>query len=88
MANCFLEYIPHFPVAQAFDTNTNIAHYEANVCLIRCSLLGCSPLHPTIVVTLPTLELYHQLHRRHSSFSIQSMVKVLCTLQNVSVIFL
>ncbi|KAG1791474.1 hypothetical protein EV424DRAFT_1475992 [Suillus variegatus] len=45
-------------------------------------LLGCSPLQPTIAVSLHCLELYHQIRRRKPSFSIQAMVKVLCALHN------
>jgi hypothetical protein len=46
--------------------------------------LGCSPVQPTVAVRLQCLELYHQLRRRQSSFSIQAFTKVLCALHNVS----
>ncbi|KAG2130223.1 hypothetical protein DEU56DRAFT_740765, partial [Suillus clintonianus] len=44
--------------------------------------LGCSPLQPTTTISLECLELYHQICRRKSSFSVQAMVKVLCALLN------
>ncbi|KAJ2991444.1 hypothetical protein NUW54_g8190 [Trametes sanguinea] len=42
------------------------------------------PLQPTVAISLHTLEFYHQLRRRQSSFSVQAMVKVLCALHNVT----
>ncbi|KAF8438667.1 hypothetical protein L210DRAFT_3403971, partial [Boletus edulis BED1] len=56
----------------------------SNAALIRAGLLGCSPIQPVVAVRLECLELYHQLRRRQSSFSVQAMVKVLCALQNIS----
>ncbi|KAG2086942.1 hypothetical protein BD769DRAFT_1715016 [Suillus cothurnatus] len=59
------------------------AHEElANVSLLKLGFLGCSPLQPTVAVSLHCLELYHQIRRRKPSFSIQAMVKVLCALHN------
>ena len=57
-----------------------------NVSLIQAGLLGCSPLQPTVAITLEALELFHQIRRRQSSFSTQAMAKVLCALHNVSFI--
>lgn len=57
----------------------------ANAALLRVGLLGCSPLQPTIAIRLECLELYHQLRRRQSSFSVQAITKVLCALHNVGV---
>ncbi|KAG1880023.1 hypothetical protein F4604DRAFT_1679156 [Suillus subluteus] len=56
----------------------------ANVSLINIGLLGCSPIQPTIAVSLQCLELYHQIRRCKPSFSVQAMVKVLCALHNRS----
>lgn len=56
----------------------------ANSALLRMGLLGCSPVQPTVAIHLTCLELYHQIRRRQSSFSIQSITKVLCALHNVS----
>ncbi|KAH7902929.1 hypothetical protein BJ138DRAFT_1021356, partial [Hygrophoropsis aurantiaca] len=56
----------------------------ANVSLLRCGLLGCSPVQPTVAIHLDCLEIYHQIRRRQSSFSIQAMTKVLCALHNVT----
>ncbi|KAG1863273.1 hypothetical protein DFJ58DRAFT_656566, partial [Suillus subalutaceus] len=56
----------------------------ANVALLRCGLLGCSPAQPTVAIHLHCLELYHQIRRRQSSFSVQSITKVLCSLHNVT----
>ncbi|KAG2121555.1 hypothetical protein BD769DRAFT_1629407 [Suillus cothurnatus] len=59
------------------------AHEElANISLLKLGFLGCSPLQPTVAVSLHCLELYHQIRRRNPSFSIQAMVKVLCALHN------
>ncbi|KAG1849410.1 hypothetical protein F4604DRAFT_1687444 [Suillus subluteus] len=52
----------------------------ANVSLIKAGFLGCSPQQPTTAIALECLELYHQICRRKPSFSVQAMVKVLCTL--------
>ncbi|KAG1884158.1 hypothetical protein F4604DRAFT_1920002 [Suillus subluteus] len=52
----------------------------ANVSLIKAGFLGCSPQQPTTAIALECLELYHQIHRRKPSFSVQAMVKVLCAL--------
>ncbi|KAH7904479.1 hypothetical protein BJ138DRAFT_1019105, partial [Hygrophoropsis aurantiaca] len=57
---------------------------EANVSLVRAGLIGCSPTNPTIAISIICLELYHQIRRRQSSFSIQAMAKVLCSLHNVT----
>jgi hypothetical protein len=56
----------------------------ANVSLIRAGYLGGSPVQPMLAVSLECLELYHQIHRRKVSFSVQAMVKVLCALHSVS----
>jgi hypothetical protein len=55
----------------------------ANMSLLKLGLLGCSPLQPTITVSLHCLKLYHQIRCWKPSFSIQAMVKVLCALHNV-----
>ncbi|KAG2744462.1 hypothetical protein P692DRAFT_20850415 [Suillus brevipes Sb2] len=54
----------------------------ANVSLLKSGYLGCSPLQPTLAISLGCLELYHQIRRRKPSFSVQGMVKVLCALHN------
>ncbi|KAG1884097.1 hypothetical protein F4604DRAFT_1919926 [Suillus subluteus] len=56
----------------------------ANGALLRMGLLGCSPLQPTIAIHIECLELYHQIRRRQSSFSIQAITKVLCSLHNIT----
>jgi len=56
---------------------------EPNITLICAGLLGCSPTNPSFAFSLDCLELYHQIHCRQASFSVQAMVKVLCTLHNV-----
>jgi hypothetical protein len=69
----------------AFISSTSIpqaAEEPANVSLINVGLIGCSPIQPTIAISLKCLELYHQVRRRKPSFSIQAMVKVLCALHN------
>jgi len=56
----------------------------ANISLIQNGLLGCTPMSPELAITFQCLELYHQLRRRQSSFSIQAYTKVLCVLHGVS----
>ncbi|EMD33917.1 hypothetical protein CERSUDRAFT_97846 [Gelatoporia subvermispora B] len=56
----------------------------ANVALIRQGLLGCSPVVPSVALSLDTLELYHRLRRRHAQLSIQPMVRALCDLHDVT----
>ncbi|KAG2028905.1 hypothetical protein BDR03DRAFT_906698 [Suillus americanus] len=56
----------------------------ANAALLRMGLLGCSPLRPTIAIRIECLELYHQIRRRQSSFSIQAITKVLCALHDIT----
>ncbi|KAG1856478.1 hypothetical protein F4604DRAFT_1590377 [Suillus subluteus] len=70
-----------------FRPNVNVAQRPdepANSALLRMGLLGCSPVQPTVAIDLTCLELYHQIRRRQSSFSIQSITKVLCALHNVT----
>ncbi|KAG2096945.1 hypothetical protein BD769DRAFT_1631409 [Suillus cothurnatus] len=50
--------------------------------LLCHGLLGCSPIQPTVAICLECLELYHQIRQRQSSFSIQSITRVLCALHN------
>ncbi|KAL1741794.1 hypothetical protein HDZ31DRAFT_44654, partial [Schizophyllum fasciatum] len=57
---------------------------SANAALLRCGLLGASPVSPTIAFTLELLELYHQLRRHQSSLSIQAMVKTMCSVHNLT----
>ncbi|KAG2120217.1 hypothetical protein BD769DRAFT_1361914 [Suillus cothurnatus] len=56
----------------------------ANAALLCVGILGCSPLQPTIAICLECLELYHQIRRCQSSFSIQAITKVLCSLHNAT----
>ncbi|KAG1863674.1 hypothetical protein F4604DRAFT_1929076 [Suillus subluteus] len=56
----------------------------ANAVLLHLGLLGCSPIQPTVAICLECLEVYHQIHRQQSSFSIQAITKVLCALHNVT----
>ncbi|KAG2120417.1 uncharacterized protein F5147DRAFT_785148 [Suillus discolor] len=37
--------------------------------------IGCSPLQPTVAISLDCLEVYHQIRRHKASFSVQAMVK-------------
>ncbi|KAG1773753.1 hypothetical protein EV702DRAFT_921350, partial [Suillus placidus] len=71
------EYTPSIAIQQHVDE-------PANSSLLRIGLLGCSPLQPTVTIRLQCLELYRQIRRFQSSFSIQAFTKVLCTLHNVT----
>ncbi|KAG1850404.1 hypothetical protein F4604DRAFT_1934402 [Suillus subluteus] len=68
-----------------FSQNTTVRQQlnePGNATLLRHGLLGCSPIQPTVAIHLECLELYHQIRRRQSSFSIQSITRVLCALHN------
>ncbi|KAG2356427.1 hypothetical protein BDR07DRAFT_1491981 [Suillus spraguei] len=79
---------PCLPSAQAPTASFHVTMVDitlnelANVSLLKIGYLGCSPLQPTLAISLDCLELYHQIHQRKPSFSVQGMVKVLCALHN------
>jgi hypothetical protein len=50
---------------------------------MRNGYLGCSPLQPTIAISLWTLLAYRQIHRTCPWFSIEAMSKVLCYMHKV-----
>jgi hypothetical protein len=77
---CYL----HFLELDYFHDITRQHEEVTNVSLLHVGLLGCSPTAPTVAISLQCLELYHQLQRRQSSFSIQVFTKVLCAIHNVS----
>lgn len=58
-------------------------HRFPNECLIYHGYLGCSPLHPTVAISLRTLAAYRQSHRTCPRFSIQAQCKTLCHLHDV-----
>ncbi|KAF8592627.1 hypothetical protein K439DRAFT_1643685 [Ramaria rubella] len=55
-----------------------------NCALLCAGLLGTSPTAPSTAISINCLELYHQIRHQQSSFSIQAIAKVLCTLHNVT----
>jgi len=46
--------------------------------------IGSTPEHPTLALSLRTLDLFHRIRLRKASFSIEAFTKVLCDLYNVS----
>ncbi|KAG2360741.1 hypothetical protein BDR07DRAFT_1288989 [Suillus spraguei] len=54
----------------------------ANTSLIRHGFLSCSPLQPTVAISLNCLEVHHQIRHHKVSFSVQAMTKVICALHN------
>ena len=50
---------------------------------MRNGYLGCSPLHPTVTISLRTLSAYRQIHRTCPRFSIEAISKVLCYMHKV-----
>lgn len=54
-----------------------------NETMIRHGYLGCAPLHPTLAISIRTLEAYRQLHRTSPRFSIEAQCRTLCHMQNV-----
>lgn len=59
------------------------SHVYPNETLIYHGYLGCSPLYPTVTISLWTLAAYHQSHWICPQFSIQAQCKTLCHLHNV-----
>ncbi|KAI0640945.1 hypothetical protein C8Q79DRAFT_1014781 [Trametes meyenii] len=51
---------------------------RANVALIRCGLLGTSPVYPEAAISLKTLELHHP------QLGVQPMVRALCDVYDVN----
>ena len=58
-------------------------HLYPNEVLIYHGYIGCSPLHPTVAISLHTLSTYHQVHCICPRFSIQAQCKLLCYLHGV-----
>ncbi|KAG1743900.1 hypothetical protein EDB19DRAFT_1632976, partial [Suillus lakei] len=58
-------------------------HRYPNETLIYYGYLGCSPLYPTVAISICTLANYRQCHRTCPRFSIEVQCKVLCHLHNV-----
>ncbi|KAH7917998.1 hypothetical protein BV22DRAFT_1108467 [Leucogyrophana mollusca] len=49
--------------------------------LVRQGLIPCSPISPTVAITIGALELYRVARQRNPHFSIQAFVKTICDLQ-------
>ncbi|KAG2743396.1 hypothetical protein P692DRAFT_20850503 [Suillus brevipes Sb2] len=58
------------------ESRQPVHHFHVSKVDVFVGLLRCSPTMPTVAITLQCLELYHQLRRRQSSFSIQAFTKV------------
>ncbi|KIK11696.1 hypothetical protein PISMIDRAFT_122267 [Pisolithus microcarpus 441] len=58
-------------------------HLYPNEVLIYHGYIGCSPLLPTVAVSLHTLATYCQIHRICPRFGIQAHCKLLCHLHSV-----
>ncbi|KAG1791821.1 uncharacterized protein HD556DRAFT_1240156 [Suillus plorans] len=59
------------------------SHQYPNETLIHHGYLGCSPLFPTVAISICTLAAYRQAHRTCPRFSIQAQCKALCHLHNI-----
>ncbi|OAX31129.1 hypothetical protein K503DRAFT_704195 [Rhizopogon vinicolor AM-OR11-026] len=59
------------------------SHKFLNESLIYHGYLGCSPLHPTVAISLHTFATYRQSHRTCPQFSIQAQCKTLCHLHDI-----
>ncbi|KAG1803263.1 hypothetical protein EV424DRAFT_1474585 [Suillus variegatus] len=59
------------------------SHQYPNETLIHHGYLGCSPLFPTVAISIRTLAAYRQAHRTCPRFSIQAQCKALCHLHNI-----
>ncbi|KAG0705258.1 hypothetical protein DFH29DRAFT_981113 [Suillus ampliporus] len=87
----------HVSVIGTFGTSFNISYQKvtqshgsnsieepANVGLLCCGLLGCSPVELTVAIELHTLELYHRLRCHHPQLSVQAMARTLCDIHDVN----
>ncbi|KAK0437474.1 hypothetical protein EV421DRAFT_1907214 [Armillaria borealis] len=54
------------------------------VVLIHQGFLLCAPFHPSVVITIPAMEVYHTVHWQCPQFTIQPFVKMLCDLHAVA----
>ncbi|KAG2743944.1 hypothetical protein P692DRAFT_201682439, partial [Suillus brevipes Sb2] len=59
------------------------SHTFPNETLIYYGYLGCSPLYPTVAISIRTLAAYRQSHRTCPRFSIQAQCKALCHLHSI-----
>jgi hypothetical protein len=51
--------------------------------LVRQGVIPCSPIIPTVGISIDVLELYRVTHLRSPHLSVQAFVKTLCDLQTV-----
>ncbi|KAG1839898.1 hypothetical protein DFJ58DRAFT_718476 [Suillus subalutaceus] len=63
-----------------------ISHRYPNETLIYHGYLGCSPLYPSVAISIRTLATYRQYHQTCPQFSIQAQCKALCHLHNVGLL--
>ena len=49
--------------------------------------IGNAPFHPSVAISIKTLELYRIIRRRKPSFSVEAFVKVICDLYMVCISF-
>ncbi|TFK61890.1 hypothetical protein BDN72DRAFT_777748 [Pluteus cervinus] len=61
---------------------TQLPGEGANTSLLRRGLLGSAPDYPNLSFTIELLEIYHQLRRRQSNFSVQAFTKTFCSIHN------
>jgi hypothetical protein len=55
-----------------------------NETLLRHGYIGCSPLQPTLAISVRTLAAYRQSHRSCPRYSIEAQCKMLCNMHNVN----
>ena len=51
--------------------------------LVRQGVIPCSPIMPTVGVSVDVIELYRVAHLRSPHLSVQAFVKTLCDLRTV-----
>ena len=56
--------------------------------LVGLGYVGNAPFHPSVAISIKTLELYRIIRRRKPSFSVEAFVKVVCDLYMVCVFFI
>ncbi|KAG2112648.1 uncharacterized protein F5147DRAFT_572181 [Suillus discolor] len=67
-----------------FSLRSQPFHKYPNETLIYHGYIRCTPIYPTVAVSLCTLATYCQIHRSCPRFSIQAQVKSLCFLHDIS----
>ncbi|KAI5997581.1 hypothetical protein EDD15DRAFT_2162612 [Pisolithus albus] len=86
LVNAYLDYRYRdtgdgLPAPEESEASTQYL-MDVELVLIYHGYIGCSPVLPTVSVSLRTLASYHQIHRICPRFGIQAQCKLLCHLHD------